>query len=260
MTAPVKTPPLKIWLAAEGRLLRLRLSRPKANLIDADMIVALDRALAEHLDDPRLSAVLLDAEGPHFSYGASVEEHLPGVCAGMLRGLHRVLIRMVESPVTILVAVRGRCLGGGLELGLAGHLMFVAPEAALGQPEMTLGVFAPAASCLLPEAIGPARAFDLLISGRSIDGAQAAVMGLAIAAEPDPERAALAYFESHLRPKSASSLRYAVRAARRDFAARVKARMADVERLYLDELMSTRDAVEGLEAFLARRPALWEHR
>ena len=77
---------------------------------------------------------------------------------------------MVESPVPILVAVRGQCLGGGLEVALAGHLLFVAPDASLGQPEMKLGVFAPAASCLLPELIGPARAFDLLLSGRSITG------------------------------------------------------------------------------------------
>jgi cyclohexa-1,5-dienecarbonyl-CoA hydratase len=254
------TSPLKTWAEAEGRLLRLRLNRPKANLIDAAMIAALDHALAQSLDDTRLVAVLIDAEGPHFSFGASVEEHLPGQCAAMLQGLHRVMARLVESPITILVSVRGQCLGGGLEIALAGHLTFVTPDAVLGQPEMTLGVFAPAASCLLPEVIGPARAFDLLISGRSVTGAQAALVGLAFAAEPDPERAALGYFETYLKSKSASSLRYAVRAARRDFQARVKAKMADVEELYLNGLMSTRDAVEGLEAFLAKRPAMWEHR
>ena len=89
----------------------------------------------------------------------------------MLAGLHRLVLRMVELPVPLLVAVRGQCLGGGLELALAGHLMFVTPEANLGQPEMKLGVFAPAASCLLPELVGPQRAFDLLVSGRSITGA-----------------------------------------------------------------------------------------
>ena len=73
--------------------------------------------------------MLFDAEGPHFSFGASVEEHLPDQCAAMLAGLHRLILRMVESPVPILVAVRGQCLGGGLELALAGHLMFVAPDA-----------------------------------------------------------------------------------------------------------------------------------
>ncbi|HZY41901.1 MAG TPA: cyclohexa-1,5-dienecarbonyl-CoA hydratase [Anaerolineae bacterium] len=254
------TEPVKIWFEAEGRLLRLRLNRPKANLVDAAMIAALDKALAEHLGNDQLGAVVLDAEGPHFSFGASVEEHLPAQCAAMLDGLHRLVLRMVESPVPVLVAVRGQCLGGGLELALAGHLLFVAPDASLGQPEMKLGVFAPAASCLLPELIGPARSFDLLVSGRSITGAEAAAIGIAHAAVADPEHAALAYFEEHLKPKSTSSLRYAVKAARLDYVARVKDKIRAVERLYLDELMATHDAVAGLEAFIAKRSPQWQHR
>jgi len=251
--------PLKSWLEAEGRLLRLRLSRPKANLIDAAMIAALSAALGEHLGKPELSGVLLDAEGPHFSFGASVEEHMPEQCAAMLKGLHALILQMVESPVPIMVAIRGQCLGGGLEVALAGHLMFVAPDAALGQPEMKLGVFAPAASCLLPELVGQTRALDLLLSGRSITGSEAAAAGLAVQAD-DPEAAALSYFTEHLVPKSASSLRFAVRAARFDYVARIRAKLAGVERLYLDELMKTHDAVEGLQAFTAKRAAQWQHR
>ena len=251
--------PLKAWLEADGRLLRLRLARPKANLVDAAMIGALDTALDAHLARPTLSAVLLDAEGPNFSFGASVEEHLPGACAAMLGSLHALLGRMLESPVPILVAVHGRCLGGGLELALAGQLVFVAPDAELGQPEIKLGVFAPAASCLLPELIGPQRAFDLLISGRSISGAEAAALGIAIATSADPQQAALDYFGQHLQPKSAQSLRHAVRAARQELAGRVRMRLAAVERLYLDDLMHTHDAVEGLSAFIEKRTARWEH-
>ncbi len=252
--------PLKIWLEAEERLLRLRLSRPKANLIDAEMIAALDGALVEHLKNPHFIAMLLDAEGPHFSFGASVEEHMPAQCAAMLQRIHRLIMRLVESPVPVLVAVRGQCLGGGLEVALAGHLVFVAPDAVLGQPEMKLGVFAPAASCLLPELVGPARAIDLLLSGRNIGATEAATMGMACAVAADPERAALDYFDEHLKPKSASSLRYAVKAARLDYAARVRAKIASVERTYLDELMKTHDAVEGLEAFVGKRAAQWQHR
>ncbi len=184
------TQPLRVWFEAEGRLLRLRLNRPKANLIDAG----------------------------------------------------------------------GQCVGGGLELAMAGHLLFVDPQATLGQPEIKLGVFAPAASCLLPEIAGPARALDLLLSGRSISGAEAVAMGIAREVAADPERAALAYFEEHLKAKSASSLRHAVKAARVDYAARVKAKIKTVERMYLDELMKTRDAVEGIEAFIAKRAAQWMHR
>jgi cyclohexa-1,5-dienecarbonyl-CoA hydratase len=235
------------------------LNNPKANLIDAMMVAELDQALGAYLEQRDLGAVLIDAEGPHFSFGASVEEHLPRSCAAMLKGLHRLILRMVASPVPILVAVHGQCLGGGLELALAAHQVFVAPDATLGQPEITLGVFAPAASCLLPELIGPQRALDLLASGRTINGREAASWGLATAAAGPPEEAALRYFHEHLAPKSAATLRFAVRAARLDYVTRIQDKLAAVERLYLDELMATHDAVEGLEAFLQKRPPRWEH-
>jgi len=253
------TSPLRVQETASGRLLQLTLDRPKANLIDAAMIAALDAALGGHLHRPALCAVLIDAEGPHFSFGASVEEHLPAQCAGMLRALHGLIRRMLDSPVPILVAAQGQCLGGGLEVALAGHLLFVAPDAALGQPEMKLGVFAPAASCLLPELIGPQRAFDLLLSGRSVSGTEAVAMGLALQCAAQPSQAALAYFTEQLEPKSSSSIRHAVSAARAAYSARVQARLAAVERGYLDELMATHDAVEGLQAFLAKRAARWTH-
>jgi cyclohexa-1,5-dienecarbonyl-CoA hydratase len=252
--------PLIVELEKDGALLRLRLSRPKANIVDAAMIAALRAALREHLPGARLRAVLLEAEGPHFSFGASVEEHLPGSCAAMLRELHALILQLVESPVPVLVAVRGQCLGGGLEVAAAGHLIFAAPGATLGQPEIRLAVFAPAASCLLPERIGPSRAEDLLFSGRSIGAEEAHRIGLVNALADDPSAAALAYFEEHLAPRSASSLRFAVRAARFDFVERVRRKLAEVERLYLEELMATHDAVEGLTAFIAKRPAVWEDR
>jgi len=252
--------PLHVELEKDGALLRLRLSRPKANIVDAAMIGALRAALGEHLTDARLRAVLLEAEGPHFSFGASVEEHLPGSAAAMLRELHALILQIVGSPVPVLVAVRGQCLGGGLELAAAGHLIFAAPGAMFGQPEIRLAVFAPAASCLLPEKIGPSRAEDLLFSGRSIGAEEAHRIGLVNAVADDPSQAALAYFEEHLAPRSASSLRLAVRAARYDLVYRIRRKLAEVERLYLEELMATRDAVEGLTAFIGKRPATWEDR
>ncbi|GAB4360110.1 MAG: enoyl-CoA hydratase-related protein [Gammaproteobacteria bacterium] len=252
--------PLKVWLEEEGQLLRLRLNRPKANIVDAEMIAALREALADHLGSPVLKAVLLDAEGPHFSFGASVEEHLPDQCDAMLKGLHGLVIQMLESPVPILVAIQGQCLGGGLEVACAGNLLFVAPDSALGQPEIKLAVFAPAASCLLPERIGLAAAEDLLYSGRSISGTEAQRVGLANAVAEDPATAALDYFREHLLPHSASTLRLAVKAAREESVERIKAKIARVEALYLSDLMATHDAVEGLNAFIEKRPANWENR
>ncbi len=252
--------PLKVWLERDGALLRLRLARPKANLIDAAMIAALAAAFASHRDREGLIAALVDHEGPHFSFGASVEEHRPAQCAAMLRGLHALLASMLDWPRPILMAARGQCLGGGLEFAAAGHLLFAAPDAQLGQPEMKLAVFAPAASALLPARIGQARAEDLLYSGRTIDAPTALAWGLANAVAENPEAAALEYFDKHLAAKSAASLAYAVSAAREPFAAQAKRRLAEVEMLYLEGLMKTRDAAEGLAAFLEKRAPRYEHR
>ncbi len=250
--------PLQVSLESQGQLLKLKLNRPKANIIDAEMIGALDQALTKHLGSAGLKAVLLCAEGPHFSFGASVEEHLPDQCADMLRSLHGLILRLVDSPVPVLVAVRGQCLGGGLEVAAAGHLIFASPDAKMGQPEIKLGVFAPAASCLLPIRIGQARAEDLLLSGRSIDAEEAHRFGLINAIEDDPEAAALAWFEEHLAPLSASSLSLALAAVREGIKAEVQQRLGEVESIYLDKVMKTADAVEGLTAFIARRPPKWE--
>jgi cyclohexa-1,5-dienecarbonyl-CoA hydratase len=256
--------PLRVWRERDGRLLRVRLSRPKANVLDAEMVSALEVAFtdaaAPAAGAPALLGVLVDAEGPHFSFGASVEEHLPEKCAAMLRGFHALLLRMLELPVPVLFAVKGQCLGGGLELASAGGLLFASPHAKLGQPEIMLGVFAPAASCLLPERIGPAAAEDLLLSGRSVGAEEALRLGLVTAVADDPEAAALAWFDAHLARKSAAALGFALRAARADLVGRVRAKLGALEDLYLSGLMSTRDANEGLTAFLEKRPARWEDR
>jgi cyclohexa-1,5-dienecarbonyl-CoA hydratase len=252
--------PVEIWLDRDEALLRLRLDSPKANILDSTMIATLAQAFAAYAEPGRVRAALIDAEGPHFSFGASVEEHLPAKCAEMLSSLHELLKVMLEWPRPILVVVRGQCLGGGLELALAGSLIFASRDSQFGQPEIKLGVFAPAASCLLPARIGQSAAEDLLFSGRSIDATEAKALGLVQTVADDPESAALAYFDTHLVNKSAVSLGWAVEAARESYIPQVERRIAHVERLYLNHLMQTHDANEGLAAFIAKRAPKWEHR
>ncbi|MCC7411830.1 MAG: cyclohexa-1,5-dienecarbonyl-CoA hydratase [Gammaproteobacteria bacterium] len=252
--------PLRVDFERDGRVLRLELARPKANIVDAAMIDALDTALAAHLDTPALMAVLLSAQGPNFSFGASVPEHMPDQCAAMLARLHALLKRMLACPVPILAAVRGQCLGGGLEVVLASSYIVAAPDARLGQPEIKVGVFAPAASCLLPPRVGQSHAEDLLWSGRAVAADEARVMGLVDAIADDPDAAALEHFDRSYAGHSAAVLRHAVRAVRAPLARRVAAHLDEVERLYLDELMRTHDAVEGLNAFLDKRAPVWLHR
>ncbi|AMO22490.1 crotonase/enoyl-CoA hydratase family protein [Ramlibacter solisilvae] len=253
------TSPVKAWLEREDSLLRVRLARPKANLVDAAMIAALRDTLAQYRRHSMLRGVVLDAEGPHFSFGASVEEHLPERCAAMLTSLHALIMDLLMFPVPVIAAVQGQCLGGGLEVALACGRIVAAPGAQFGQPEIKLGVFAPAASALLPYRLNQPTAEDLLLSGRSVGAEEALAIGLVQAVADDPVAAALAWFDQHLFAKSAAALSCALVGARGVMQRQVPERLAELERLYLDWLMRTHDAHEGLAAFLAKRTPAWTH-
>ncbi len=223
------------------------------------MTGSLTEVFAEAGRTPELKALLLEGQGKHFSFGASVQEHLPGQVADMLRRFHALLLGLVDCSVPVLGVVRGQCLGGGLELVSLAHRIFAAPDARLGQPEILLGVFAPAASLVLPERIGRRQAEDLCLSGRTVEAREALALGLVEELHDDPGAAALEWARQHLLKHSASSLRFAVRALRAGLRARLAAEIPVVERLYLDGLMATHDAVEGLQAFLEKRPATWRN-
>lgn len=243
-----------------GALWRLMMGGSKGNVLDAALTEALGSAFEEAERTPGLTAICLEGAGAHFSFGASVPEHLPGSVAGMLSRFHGMLLALVDSGVPVLAAVRGQCLGGGLELVSLCHRVFAAKGANLGQPEIALGVFAPVASLVLPERVGRRHAEDLCVSGRSVGVEEALAMGLVDElADGDPAEAALAWARKHLLPRSASSVRFAVKAVRASLRARLVAELPVMERLYLDELMATSDAVEGLNAFLERRKPVWRN-
>lgn len=244
----------------DGAIWRLALGGSKGNVLDAELVRALDAALDQAEREPGLKAILVEGQGKHFSFGASVQEHLPGEVAGMLRRFHALLLRMLDGPAPTLAVVRGQCLGGGLELVLACQRVFAARDARLGQPEIALGVFAPFASAMLAERVGRRHAEDLCLSGRSVTAEQALAMGLVDElCDADPAEQALAYARQHLLPRSASSLRFALRAVRDGLKQRLAAELPALERLYLQELMASADAVEGLQAFLAKRAPEWKN-
>lgn len=258
MSTTQATSPIRVQELEPG-LVRVQLARPKANVLDAAMTAALHGFFAGPARAPALKAVLLEGEGPHFSFGASVAEHLPESVAGMLRTFHGLFHAMADAAVPVLAVVRGQCLGGGLELAAFCQRIFAAPDARLGQPEIKLGVFAPVASLLLPDRMGRGRAEDLLLSGRTLTAEEARAAGLVDEVAEDPAAAALAYARTHLLPLSAASLRHAVRAAREAFTARLFRDLASLEQLYLGSLVATHDANEGIRSFLEKRPPQWRN-
>lgn len=242
-----------------GALWHVRLATPKANVLDRAKIEVLTRLFEQARRARALKAIVIEGDGPHFSFGASVAEHLPGQFEAMLRGFHGLFDRLLDASVVTLAVVRGQCLGGGLELAAFCHRVFADATARLGQPEIVLGVFAPVASALLADRVGRGAAEDLLLTGRTLAATEALAIGLVDEVVDDPTGAALAYARTHLGPRSASSLRLACRAARTGFAGRFRQELAQLEALYGHQLMKTGDAVEGLQAFLDKREPRWSH-
>jgi cyclohexa-1,5-dienecarbonyl-CoA hydratase len=252
--------PLRCTSEREGELLRLVLNRPKSNVLDGEMIGAIRQAAKDLASAPRQpKLIVFEGEGKHFSFGASVEEHLPDRVESMLTAFHQTFRELENLQIPTAAIVRGQCLGGGLELALWCGTVFADSTAVLGVPESKLAVFPPVGAIVLPWRCGGGRAYQLVLTGETIGAEKAAAWGMIDHLAPDPEAALQAFFDEQLAPKSAVALRFAWRAARRPLARALREDLAALEQLYLWELMAHKDPAEGIQAFIERRAPAWRN-
>ncbi len=256
------TSSLKLSVEHDGQVARVALAAPKANIVDQAMMAALAAAFDDLRNRPQLKVMILTAEGPHFSFGASVQEHLPEHVRTMLPQFSRLLGQMLELPAVTVAAVRGQCLGGGFELALACDFIVAEEGAAFACPEIKLAVFPPASAVLLPARIGVSRAAELVLTGAAWSTAQAAAAGLTVRTAPQGQLEATVetWIRDHFLARSPVALRYGVRAARLPLRRALQEDLPQIERMYLDELMAESDAVEGIRAFMEKREPRWQRR
>ena len=166
----------------------------------------------------------------------------------------------MSCGVPTLAKVSGACLGGGFELALACSMTFCDEGASLGVPEIQLGVFPPPASALLPFMCSDTFARQMILTGDKFSADQLYGHGLvnAVAKTGTLDDEVSSFVTKHFLPKSASSLRMANRAAQSGKSEYYKHHIGAIEKLYLDDLMATADAVEGIQSFLEKRPPKWK--
>src|SRR4051795_829113 len=248
---------MRIAFTSDANSYRITLADPPLNILDIAMLQELRDAIARVQNDRH--ALIIDAQGERaFSAGASVQDHLGDRVATMLANFHDCFRMLAKLDLVTIALVRGAALGGGCELALACDFVLASDRAKFGQPEINLGVFPPVAAYQLSRQTAPRKGLELLLTGDTIDAATAERLGLTNATFPIADFDARAgEWLQRLYRQSASSLRFTKRAFRIARSADFDERLAAVERLYLEELMKSSDANEGLAAFLEKRKPAW---
>lgn len=256
------TQPLSVAFDTDQTRAAFTLYHPKGNILTREMIGALRSALESVAENPHLKLITIEGAGDDFSFGASVPEHAPGEIGLALPEMHALIYELLDATAPTAALVRGRCFGGGFELALACDFIVAEDTATFALPEIALGVFPPAASALLPYRLGGALASQCILTGESTTARLLHKRGLValIAGRGSLNAVVDEWFTTRFAPRSAAALRHAAAAARMGLVAHVHELLPQLERLYLEDLMRTQDAVEGIAAFLARRAPSWTDR
>jgi len=249
----------RVALQLDPPAARLRLENPPLNIIDIPMMDDLAAAWAEIEPLAGITTVILSGSQKAFSAGVDVAAHAPDKIEEMLTKFHGLIRQLVTSRKVTIAAVHGHCLGGGAELAMVCDLVYTSELATWGFPEIKLGCYPPVATTALAALVGQKQAADLVLTGRSIPGREATAIGLANAVVPevDLEHAVEEAVErlSHLSPAALAITKKALYAWD---SIHFDKGLARAETIYLEELMKTADAPEGIQAFLEKRPPRWK--
>ena len=250
-----------INFSVDGPVARLALNSPPLNIINIAMMNEMAEAVESLKDQPSVRVLVIEAvEGSKaFSAGVDIADHTADTVRDMIYSFHRVFRLLTELNIPTLAVVNGAALGGGCELAMFCDMIVASERAKFGQPEIKVGCFPPIAAVVLPRLLPHAAAMELLLTGENISAAEAHRLGLVNRVAPPEElNSAADELIGKLTALSGAILRYTRRAARLGTMDSFDQALSSVENLYLDDMMQTHDAHEGLTAFMEKRPPEWK--
>src|SRR5882672_2438502 len=249
----------RIAVEAHGQLARITLTHPPLNVIDFQMMDELLAALQQLEQRREVSVVIIGGGERGFSAGVDVAAHTPDLIRTMLQKFHGLILALTKFSKITIAEVHGVCLGGGAELAMVCDMAYTTGKAKWGFPEITLGCYPPVACTALAALVGQKRAADLVFTGRTFTGKEAAAWGLANEAHSvDKLQDALQRTFDHLFKLSPASLAVAKKAFYAWDSMHLDKGLARAEKIYLEELMQTEDVKEGIDAWMQKRKPVWK--
>ncbi|MDP2470254.1 MAG: enoyl-CoA hydratase/isomerase family protein [Candidatus Palauibacterales bacterium] len=251
---------MSVHASMDDGLGKVVLDHPPLNILTREVMAGLRRELARLAQEPTLRVLILRAEGKHFSAGADVGEHLPPEYRELIPEFTETVDDLASFPLPVIAAVQGRCLGGGFELAMAADIIVATEGASFGQPEILLGVLPPAACAMLPLRLPHGLAAEIVLGGDAFAAEEAERIGLVRRVVPEAE---LGEATTEIARKMTRHSAAALRIGKRMLAGEPGPLRRALDRagaLYVDELMETEDAREGLQAFIEKRRPEWRHR
>lgn len=248
----------RISLDIQGAVAHIVLHNPPLNIIDIPVMEELSHALGGIETQPGVCVVVISGEGKCFSAGVDVAAHTPDKVEGMLAKFHAVVRALIATKKVAIASVHGHCLGGGAELAMVCDIVYTTEDAQWGFPEIKLGCYPPVACTALAALVGQKHAAELILTGRTIRGEEAAAIGLANRAlTRDGLDAAVAETARQLVQLSPAALAIAKKASYAWDSMHFDKGLARAEKIYFEDLMKTADAHEGIRAFMEKRPPNW---
>lgn len=240
---------------------RIVFNRPPLNILNIEMMKEINQVLEGLVGNSDLKLIVFSAEHKAFSVGVDVSEHIGEKGVEMIQSFHKIFRMMIKVGKPTLSVVNGACLGGGCEVALFCDMVIARDDAKFGQPEIQVGVFPPIACIILPKIIPQKKALELLLTGKTIKAPEAESLGLINKVVPaDQLEDEVNTLINKITDLSAPVLGLTRKAAMVRYDKEFMDYLNEVEGLYLNKLMLTKDANEGLKAFLEKRKPEWKNK
>ena len=237
----------------------LTLNRPPLNVLNIEMMEEVNTYFESLLKEKALKLLVIQAAGKAFSAGVDVGEHLGDLVYKMIEVFHRMFRLMDALKVPSVAVVNGSALGGGCELAVYCDMVMATEKAKFGQPEIQVGVFPPIAALVFPRMMGRKKALELILSGDVISAQEALALGMINKIVPEASLAEeVSRFVEKFKKLSGIVLKLTKEATLAGLNDDAERGLKVIEKIYLDRLMKTHDAIEGLKAFIDKRKPTWK--